>query len=275
MIPIELARSLSQEGRVQEIGAGPLRLFRVWDEHGTRLVKVYPGTASQRREQAALAYLRGLAGVPAVIDHGCEGELAWMVFADPGPWSLASLPGPAAACRRAGELLRRVHEADHTGFSNLTRGIDQARVDADYPSVFHRLERYRAKLHLPLALIEKAAANPPPLAGVPRVAHTDPAPERFLTGDDGAVTLMHWERSTLAAPEWDITRAAWLFRLRCGNDAAAALLEGYGAAMEPTDVRRWSIFHAGMMLLELAESSDRPAADELIGSLRSLLHEDL
>lgn len=253
----DIARRLAGDGRIQEIGRGPNRVFRVWSEGGSVwLIKVYETPAHERRERRALQALEGTQGLPVVLERGVDGDLNWVCFEDPGSWSLASLPESPGAARRAGQVLRAVRDADPEPLSNLAGGMDASWIAQDFRSTFERLQRYRRRLQIPQDLIRKALAASAPPSGEPRAAHTIPRPGNFLVNEAGSVTLVDWEWATLAPPEWDFSLAAWLLRLHAGPAAASAMAEGYGATLSEPDFDSWIAYHAGMLLLREAETKD-------------------
>ena len=227
--------------------------YRIWRDDATVLLKVYGTPARERRESHAITALRGLECVPIRLDGSSEEEPAWALFKDPGHWSLASLPGNAEAARNAGAVLRSVHESDPSTLTNLTRGIDSEWIQVDFASTVRRLSRYRGRVGIDSDLYEGIAAVTPPKASEPRAAHTDPTPEHFVLDESGRVTLVDWEWATLAPPEWDLSKAAWLLRARSGSEAATALQEGYGEVLDPVEMSRWIIYHATMLLIFVAE----------------------
>jgi aminoglycoside phosphotransferase (APT) family kinase protein len=267
--PSDIAAQFAAGARIQELtstperGVGANRVFRVWGETESRVLKVYGTPSRERRERRALEALRGLRGLPVVLDRGFEGDLYWALFADGGQWNLAALPENSGLATRAGAILRAVHEAETDTFSNLPRGIDQEWVSIDFVSTFRRIERYRGRLGLSLDLIEAARSVRPPFASAPRVAHTNPRPGNFLVDHEGAVTLVNWEWATLAAPEWDLSRALWLVGLRSGLSTARALAAGYGQDRDQAQLDRWTVYHAGMMLVYEAENRINARLDDL------------
>ena len=274
MQPVDIAKRLAGGGRVQEITRGPNQVFRIWPEDGNvYLIKVYASPPHERRERRALQALLGIDGVPQVIDRGSEEEASWVRFDDPGTWSLADLPESPGAARRAGQVLQAVHQADPEPLSNLAGGMDADWLASDFRSTFERLGRYRRRLQIPPALLTKALSVDPPPCGEPAAAHTNPRPENFLVDESGAVTLIDWEWATLAPPEWDFSLATWLLRLQSGPAAAAALAEGYGAALSETDLDAWIAYHAGMILLREAETREGPldSLTYIVDELRRVL----
>lgn len=254
----DIARKLSGDGRILEVGTGVGRLYRIWaDDGSTQMVKVYATTAAERREQQALENLAGLVGLPLVLSRGEEGEHPWIVFKDPGKWSLASLPENVGLGRKAGEILRALHSRTADHLSNVAHGIDQEWINGDFPATFKRLERYRGKLHLSADIVEKAGEIEPPTVTRGVVVHTDPNPEQFYVDEDEGMTLFHWEWSTLGAPEWDFSKLLWLTGLKVGPDAATGVIEGYGEEMPDDQLERWAVYHAGMMLVSAVEVSDQ------------------
>lgn len=276
MEPIKLAERMSVGGRVQELSSaerllGSNRVFRIWTTSGTRILKIYGTPARERRESHSLEALAGLEGLPVVMDRGIEDDtIHWTLFNDSGQWNIGALPENARTARRAGAILRRIHDTEPNPLSNLSRGIDQEWISVDFMSTFRRLERYRAKIGYSAELLERARRVRPPYASTPRVAHTNTIPENFLVDDEGVVTLINWEWATLAPPEWDLTKSLWLMNLKAGPDASAAFQEGYGRAIEPMQLDRWIVYHAAMMLVFEAESTlrqDRYAYEYLVAEL--------
>lgn len=248
------------------------RHYRIWRDGTSVLLKVYGTPARERRESHALEALRGLDCVPVRIDGSADEEPAWALFEDPGQWSLGSLPASSDVSRKAGAILRSVHESDPSALTNLTRGIDAEWVDVDFASTMRRLARYRGRVGIDAELYDAMAAVPPPKASEPRAAHTDPTPEHFVVNESGAVTLVDWEWATLAPPEWDLSKAAWLLRTRAGSVAADALQEGYGRTLDPVELSRWIIYHAAMLLIYEAEQLRSDAgADSYLDTVNEIL----
>jgi hypothetical protein len=265
----QLVAKIAKGGRVQELSSGgdravgSNRVFRVWNENNTRILKAYGSPARERRERHALQVLRSTEGLPKIVDRGAEGELHWALFEDAGAWTLNSLPENYSLAKRAGSILRSVHRSEPAEMTNLARGIDQEWVTVDFISTFKRLERYRGRLEIPADLLDEARGVRPPFASPPTVAHTDPSPDKFLVNDSGDVTLINWEWATLAPVEWDLSRALWLLSLQSGQGAVSAFVEGYGAAMDPPQLDRWTVYHAGMMLVYESENRIKGRLDDL------------
>jgi aminoglycoside phosphotransferase (APT) family kinase protein len=227
--------------------------FRIWRDGTSVLLKVYGTPARERRESHAIEALRGIDCIPVRIDGSGTEEPAWALFEDPGQWSLGSLPSNADPARKAGAVLRSVHESHPRSLTNLKRGIDSEWIEVDFASTMRRLARYRGRIGIDADLYAAMAAVPPPQASEPRAAHTDPTPEHFVLNESGAVTLIDWEWATLAPPEWDLSKAAWLLRIRAGSGPADALLEGYGQTLDHVEMDRWIVYHAAMLLIYEAE----------------------
>lgn len=274
MKPIEVAQKLAAGGRVHELtgmerGQSANRIFRIWVGEGTRIVKVYGTPARERREFHALEALASLPGTPQLVDRGLEGDLHWAIFEDAGRWNLGTLPENPGLARKAGEILRSVHETDAAKITNLSRGMDQEWVAVDFLSTLRRLERYRRRLELPGDLLADARDVRPPFASDPRSAHTNPAPDNFVVDDDGNVTLITWEWATVAPSEWDLSKATWLLGLNAGPQAAAAFQEGYGRNLDQYQLDRWVVYHAAMTLVFRVER----AMDAAIGTHETYLSE--
>lgn len=274
MRPIELAQKLAGGGRVHELtgmerGQSANRVFRTWIGDGTRIAKIYGTPARERRELHALEALAALPGTPQLIDRGLEDDVHWAVFEDAGRWNLGTLPENPGLARKAGEILRSVHETDSEKITNLSRGMDQEWVAVDFLSTLRRLERYRRRLELPGQLLEDARAVRPPFASEPRSAHTNPAPDNFVVDDNGNVTLITWEWATVAPPEWDLSKATWLLNIQAGPLAGAAFQEGYGKSLDEYQLDRWVVYHSAMTLVFRIER----AMDAAIGTHEMYLSE--
>ena len=227
--------------------------YRIWRDGASVLLKVYGTAARERRESHAIEALQGLDCVPVRIDGSGTEEPPWALFEDPGQWSLGSLPASTDAARKAGAVLHSVHDYDPKALTNLTRGIDDDWIKVDFASTMRRLARYRGRVGIDADLYEAMAAVPPPNGSEPRAAHTDPTPEHFVLDESGTVTLVDWEWATLASPEWDLSKASWLLRIRAGSAAASAFQEGYGQTLDPVEMGRWIVYHAAMLLIYEAE----------------------
>lgn len=260
MRPIEIAQKLAGGGRVHELtgierGQSANHVFRIWVGEGTRIVKLYGTPARERREFHALEALSALAGTPQLVDRGLEGDVHWAIFEDAGRWNLGALPENPGLARKAGGILRAVHDTASERITNLSRGMDQEWVAVDFISTLKRLDRYRRRLELPSDLLADAREVRPPFASDPRSAHTNPAPDNFVVDDGGKVTLITWEWATVAPPEWDLSKASWLLGMNTGTQAAAAFLEGYGRTLDQYQLDRWIVYHAAMELVFRVERS--------------------
>jgi aminoglycoside phosphotransferase (APT) family kinase protein len=271
---LEVAQKLSDGGRVHELtgmerGQSANRVYRIWLGERTLIAKIYGTPARERRESHAIEALSGIAGTPQIVDRGLEGDTHWATFEDAGRWNLGTLPENPGLARKAGQILRTVHETDSEKITNLSRGMDQEWVAVDFLSTLRRLERYRRRLELPAAVLEDAREVRPPFASDPHSAHTNPAPDNFVVDDDGNVTLINWEWATVAPPEWDLSKASWLLGLHAGPSAATAFQEGYGRALDQYQLDRWIVYHTAMTLVFRVER----AMDAAIGTHEIYLSE--
>lgn len=262
MDPMQMVASLVPAATVKELSGGANKVYRLLEESGeSTVVKVYATPARERRERHALEALLGVPGVPQILERGATEGMAWIRTTDGGSWSLATLPRNLDTVRRAGALLRGVHDSE-APITNLDSGIDADYVQAHFRSTLDRLERYRRRLGLPAEVLEAAKRNENhPVASAPKPAHTRPLPKRFLVNDDGEVTLVGWEWATLAPPEWDLSLASWQLSRILGDDAATALWEGYGGTSNPSRLRPWIAYHAAMSMLEAAEQREGRLGD--------------
>lgn len=274
MKALEVAQKLAEGGRVHELtgmerGLSANRIYRIWVGDGTRVAKVYGTPARERREFHALEVLAAVPGTPQLIDRGVEGDTSWAIFEDAGRWNLGTLPENPGLARKAGQILRTVHETSSEKITNLSRGMDQEWVAVDFLSTLRRLERYRRRLDLAGDVIADAREVRPPFASDPRSAHTNPAPDNFVVDDSGHVTLINWEWATVAPVEWDISKATWLLGLHAGPSAASAFQEGYGRSLDQYQLDRWVVYHAAMTLVFRVER----AMDAAIGTHDVVLSE--
>ncbi len=267
MKPIEVAQKLAEGDRIHELtgterGQSANRIYRIWVGDNTRIAKIYGTPARERRESHALEALGSLAGTPKLVDRGLEGETHWAIFEDAGRWNLGTLPENPGLARKAGAILRSVHETPSEKVSNLSRGMDQEWVAVDFLSTLRRLERYRGRLHISGELLANAREVRPPFASDPRTAHTNPVPDNYVVDDSGNITLIAWEWATVAPVEWDLSKATWLLGLNAGPLASAAFQEGYGRTLDQYQLDRWIVYHSAMTLVFRVER----AMDAAIGT---------
>jgi len=248
----ELVTKLHPNDMVRELSSGANKVFRVIEGDQSSIVKVYPVSSRERRERHALEALAVVPAVPRIVDHGTDGEMAWLRMNDAGHWSLASLPKNLEAVEASGAALRGVH-ASKAQITNLAAGIDSDYVLSHYRSTIERLGRYRRRFGMEQVVLDKALQLEPPLATAPAPSHTKPILSKFVVAEDGSITIVDWEWATLAPPEWDLTLAVWRLAARIGEDAAAAFRSGYGAELPESRYRPWVAYHAAMMMLEAAE----------------------
>lgn len=258
---LDVAQKLAEGGRVHELtgmerGQSANRVYRIWRGESTQVAKIYGTPARERRETHALEALAALPGTPKLIERGMEGEdLHWAIFEDAGRWNLGTLPENPGLARKAGDILRSVHETSSDQITNLSRGMDQEWVAVDFLSTLRRLERYRRRLEIETNVLSDARDVRPPFASDPRSAHTNPAPDNFVVDDEGNVTLINWEWATVAPVEWDLSKAVWLLGLHAGPTAATAFQEGYGRSLDQYQLDRWVVYHTAMTLVFRVERS--------------------
>jgi aminoglycoside phosphotransferase (APT) family kinase protein len=248
-----LVEGLYPSARIRELAAGQNLVFRITEnEVDTSIVKVYPMASREKRERHALEALSGIEGVPTVLNHGVDGEQAWLKMTDGGGWNLSSLPKNLEVVEAAGRTLRNVHDAK-AEITNLVVGIDSEYVKSHFKSTIERLGRFRRRFGMQQVVLEKAMDIEPPLATEPVPSHTRPTPSKFVVNEQGEVTLVDWEWATLGPPEWDLTLAVWQFAVNHGEDAAAAFRKGYAAELPESRYRSWVAYHSAMMMLDAAE----------------------
>lgn len=256
-----LVESLYPSARIRELAAGGNAIFRVTEnEDDTTIVKVYPVASREKRERRALEALVAVEGVPRILNHGLEGEQAWLKMNDAGAWNLGSLPKNLEVVESAGRTLRNVHNAQ-AQITNLVVGIDSEYVKSHYRSTIERLGRFRRRFGMPQEVLDRALDIEPPLATDPVPSHTRPTPSKFIVGEGGLVTLVDWEWATLGPPEWDLTLSVWQFAVNHGEDAAAAFRKGYAAELPESRYRSWVAYHSAMMMLDAAEQREGRLGD--------------
>jgi aminoglycoside phosphotransferase (APT) family kinase protein len=248
----ELVTKLRPSAQVRELSSGANKVFRVIEGDQSTIMKVYPVSSRERRERHALEALAAVPAVPRILDHGTEGEMAWLQMNDGGHWNLANLPKNLDAVEAAGAALHDIH-ASKANITNLAAGIDSDYVLSHYRSTIERLGRYRRRFGMEQVVLDKALQLEPPLATAPAPSHTKPTLSKFIVSEDGAITIVDWEWATLAPPEWDLTLAVWRLAARIGEDASAAFRNGYGAELPESRYRPWVAYHSAMMMLEAAE----------------------
>lgn len=258
----EMVAGLVPTATVKELSSGANKVYRLLEESGdSTVVKVYATPARERRERHALEALLGIPGVPQILERGATDGMAWIRTTDGGSWNLATLPRNLEMVRKAGALLRRVHDSG-APITNLDNGIDGIYVQAHFRSTLDRLERYRRRLGLPAEVLETAKLSENhPVASAPTPSHTRTHPKNFLVDDHGDVTLVGWEWATLAPPEWDLSLATWRFARLLGDEAVAALWEGYGWSAQPDRLKPWVAYHASMLMLDAAEQREGRLGD--------------
>ena len=262
MNPREIAEAMAPTASLKELSSGANKVFRIREEDGeSTVLTVYSTPARERRERHALEALEGVHGVPQILERGASEGASWIRVTDGGSWNLAALPKNLETVKRAGLVLRAVHDSG-AAITNLDSGIDGDYVQAHFRSTLDRLERYRRRLGLPADVLEAAKqGDNTPIASPPKPAHTRPYPRNFIVSDAGNVTLIDWEWATLAPPEWDLSLASWRFSREIGSDGASALWEGYGASFPQHRLNPWIAYHASMMMLEAAEKRDGRLGD--------------
>jgi aminoglycoside phosphotransferase (APT) family kinase protein len=248
----ELVTKLHPNALVRELSSGANKVFRVIEGDQSTIVKVYPVSSRERRERHALEALAAVPAVPRIINHGTQGEMAWLKMNDAGHWNLANLPKNLDAVEASGAALHEIHSSK-ANITNLAAGIDSDYVLSHYRSTIERLGRYRRRFGMEQVVLEKALQLEPPLATDPAPSHTKPTLSKFIVSEDGTITIVDWEWATLAPPEWDLTLAVWRLAARIGEDAAAAFRSGYGAELPESRYRPWVAYHSAMMMLEAAE----------------------
>ncbi|MBK5267345.1 MAG: aminoglycoside phosphotransferase family protein [Acidimicrobiia bacterium] len=271
MDAVQLARGLADGGRVNQLGTpgDATHTFRVHSSTGPYILKIYDKESYARREERSFAVLAGAPGTPVILERGDTEGTQWVKFADPGAWTMATLPENAEAARSCGAIVRSIHQLDTANVTNLHGGMTADQVAADYQSTFQRLSRFRGRLNMGAHVIDAAVAIPPPRCSAPTFSHTNPSATNFFVNDESEVTLFDWTWATLTPPEWDFSLAYWSLGASVGTRASTAFAEGYGAALSDEDLRPWIVYHIASYLIRVAETSSgrlehlRPSVDQL------------
>ena len=257
MDAVQLARSLADGGRVNQLGTSgdATHLFRVHASSGPYILKIYDAESFARREERSFTVLDGAEGTPQIIDRGDTNGSHWVKFADPGAWTMATLPQNLDAARACGVILRSIHTLETANVTNLSGGMTEGQVATDYQSTLQRLTRYRGRLNMSAEIIETALTVPVPRSSAPVLSHTNPRAENFYVNDAGKVTLFDWTWSTLAPPEWDFSLAYWSLGAATALEESIAFADGYGASLSDEDLRPWVMYHIASFLVREAETS--------------------
>ena len=196
---VELIASLNSSATIREMSSGANKVFRVLEsENQSSIVKVYPVASRERRERHALEALVAAPSVPRIINHGLEGEMAWLKTTDGGHWNMANLPKNLDAVEASGVASRGI-DTSGAEITNLAAGIDSDYVLSHYRSTVERLGRYRRRFGMEQVVLDKALELEPPLATAPVPAHTKPVLSKFVLDEEGNVTIVDWEWATLAS----------------------------------------------------------------------------
>lgn len=256
MDAFQLARSLADGGRVNQIGTSTSQThsFRVLSSAGVYILKIYDAESYARREERSFSVLAATPGTPEILERGDTEGTHWVKFHDPGAWTMSTLPENLDAARRCGEIIRAVHGVEAGNATNLSGGLTEAKVAADFHSIFQRLAKYRGRLNITADALATAAAVAEPRSSKPVFSHTNPQASDFFVDDSGKVTLFDWTWSTLAPPEWDFSLGYWSLASAVSPRAANAFTEGYGASLTDDDLKPWIVYHIGAFLLREAET---------------------
>ncbi len=271
MDAVQLARGLADGGRVNQLGTpgDATHTFRVHSPTRPYILKIYERESYARREERAFTVLSGTPGTPSILERGDSEGTHWVKFADPGAWTMATLPENNQAATNCGKIVRAIHQLDTANVTNLHGGMTAEQVASDYESTFQRLNRFRGRLNMGANVIEAAMKVPPPGCSTATFSHTNPGATNFYVNDSAEVTLFDWTWATLTPPEWDFTLAYWSLGSASGSSASAAFAEGYGANLSDDDLRPWVVYHIASFLLREAETSSgrlehlRPYVEQL------------
>jgi hypothetical protein len=257
---LEVVRQMADGFRFWDIGDGRRRVYRIWAGDDVRLVKFYADEQARDRELVALTALVGLEGMPEVLASGALDGLTYLLFADPGEWTLATLPDHRDWGEEAGRLLAAVHATDRRALGPL-RAIDVDWVKADFDTALDHLARFQARLRLPAPLAERAAMLGPRFGSEPVFSHTDPTSGIFRVEDGGSMTLLHWDWARPAPVQWDVALAWHSLQVHTGPQAAAGFLDGYGADLDAAELRRWAVYHQVRLVVDAASEQGPHSAD--------------
>lgn len=234
-----------------------------WDNaYGERVVLKLAGDGADSQlvqEEAALRWVRRYAGpeVPAVLHATTTfGGRRCLIL----QWLHGSPPTNAPQWRRFGQALATLHRLPAANCRLPRLGLSQ--LLKEHRRTLGRLEAQGAPIWL-------RAPRPPHVpAGV---THGDPGPGNVL--DDGArAQLIDFETAAIRPIGLDLARAVLSARLAVGEDAAAALLAGYGDAKWATDDPGWLVIAAVQLAgWRLAQPGRRDTWPQVIGCIEPLV----
>jgi kanamycin kinase len=216
--------------------------FRADDGRGTaRYIKwVKTGTPEidLPAEAARLAWAQQWVTVPRVLEHGTDGEGAWLVT-EPVPGSSAVEPrwhaDPAVAAAAIGHGLRVLHDALPVDACPYAWSVEQrlARADERIADGEGSESRFPEHRHLTTAEARARIAVPPP---VDRwvVCHGDACVPNTLLHEDGSFAA-HVDLGSLGvADRWaDLAVAAWSTEWNFGPGYDGVVYEAYGITPDP------------------------------------------
>ncbi|WP_308282840.1 aminoglycoside 3'-phosphotransferase [Pseudonocardia nigra] len=173
--------------------------------------------------------------VPPVLEHGLDGDGAWLVTAAvPGRSAVDArwLADPVTAAAAIGRGLRLLHDAlpvegcpfDWSVERRLVRA-DERIADGEGPA-----DRFPEHRHLGLAEARARIGDPPPIDRLV-VCHGDACVPNTLLHDDGTFAA-HVDLGTLGvADRWaDLAVAAWSSEWDYGPGYDQVVYDGYGVA---------------------------------------------
>jgi aminoglycoside phosphotransferase len=237
--PLRLAWCNELGGLTFEIGAGRERCFVKW----------MPATApvDLGAERARLAWAAAFVSVPVVLDHGSDGDGAWMLTrALPGDNAVAERwrSEPATAVAAIGSGLRAFHDALPVAACPFSWSIERRLAD-----IRRRAEGGRIRpeawhpLHGDLTIDSALAllAKPPPVDQLV-VCHGDTCAPNTLI-DEGGRCCGHVDLGALGvADRWaDLAIATWSTQWNYGPGWEGALLDAYGALPDQERTRYYRL----------------------------------
>ena len=216
-------------GLTFRIGAGtPDERFVKWAAHGTPEIDL-------AAEATRLAWLKGRAAVPDLLDHGADEEGEWLATAAVRATSAVEPPWaarPATAAAAIGSGLRRLHDSlgpEECPFSwsletRLSR-VEELVAHGESPPDLSPEHR-----HLTVAGARDLLSSPPPIDRLV-VCHGDPCAPNTLIANDGTFAA-HVDMGRLGvADRWaDLAVAAWSTEWNYGPGYATVVYDAYGIA---------------------------------------------
>jgi kanamycin kinase len=226
-------------GLTCEIGAAADRCFVKWTPNTS--------TLDPDNERVRLAWAIGFTAVPAVLDHGRDGDGAWIVTsALPGESAVAErwTAHPAAAVATIGAGMRTFHDALPVAACPFSWSVEDRLADIRRRAALGRIQPDRWHAHHRHLDLDGAIAileRPPPIDRLV-VCHGDTCAPNTIIADNGRCAG-HVDLGALGiADRWaDLAIATWSTEWNYGAGWESALLAAYGVTPDEERTRYYRL----------------------------------